>query len=99
MLWDDALLLQVLGAIEALEKAMASTALGRREKVLRLLADTEDNLDELARLCEDPSLRKIVADHFKYLEACMAHLAVAAHVIQPEPEPIPTESAAEEVGQ
>jgi len=95
---DDLMLLQLVQAVDAVAKAMAPKVLSRRERVLRLLADTEDNLDELARLCEDPSLRKIVADHFKYLEACMAHLAVAAHVIQPEPEPIPTESA-REVGQ
>jgi len=98
MLWDDALLLQLLGAVEALEKAMASTVLGRREKVLRALADVEDLLEFLAEACEDPSLRKIVAEHFKHLEASMAALAVAASVFPPEPEPIPTESA-REVGQ
>ena len=86
MLWDDALLLQVLGAIEALEKAMASTALGRREKVLRAIADVEERLEFLAQACEDPSLRQIVSARFKHLEASMAHLAVAAHVVPPEPE-------------
>jgi len=84
--FDDVMLLQLMGAIEALEKAMASTALGRKERVLRLLADVEDNLDELARLCEDPSLREIVAQYFKALEAGMAKLAVAAGMVAPEPE-------------
>jgi hypothetical protein len=56
-----------------------------RERVLGLLADTEDNLDELARLCEDPSLRAIVARYFRALEAAMAALACAAGCVPPEP--------------
>ena len=99
---DDLMLLQLVEAVEAVAKAMApkapSAPVSRKERVLRALADVEDLLDSLVEACEDPSLRKIVAEHFKHLEASMAALAVAAHVIQPEPEPIPTESAAE-VGQ
>ena len=59
-----------------------------RERVLQLLADTEDNLDELVRLCEDPSLRAIVAQYFKFLEDGMAALAYAAMAIPPEPEEV-----------
>ena len=96
---DDLMLLQLVQAVDAVAKAMAPKGpMSRREKVLRALADVEDLLEFLAEACEDPSLREIVAEHFKYLEACMAALAVAAHVIPPEPEPIPTESA-REVGQ
>ena len=95
---EDIMFLQLVEAVEAVAKAMAPKVLSRKERVLRLLADIEDNLDELTRLCQDPSLRKIVAEHFKHLEASMAALAVAASVFPPEPEPIPTESA-REVGQ
>ena len=95
---DDVMLLQLIQAVDAVAKAMAPKVMSRRERVLRLLADIEDQIGELVRLCEDPLLRKIVSDHFKHLEASMAQLAVVARVIPPEPEPIPTESA-REVGQ
>jgi len=71
-----------------LEQLARQAARLERERVLQLLADTEDNLDELVRLCEDPSLRAIVAQYFKFLEDGMAALAYAAMAIPPEPEEV-----------
>ena len=83
--------LVALGAkAEALQKASEAwqEARERREEVLRALADLEDLFGVLTLACEDPSLRQIVADHFKVLEACMAALAYAALCIPPEPEEV-----------
>jgi hypothetical protein len=66
----------------------AEKARERREEVLRALADLEDLFGVLTLACEDPSLREIVARHFKVLEACMAALAYAALCIPPEPEEV-----------
>jgi len=66
----------------------AEKARERREEVLRALADLEDLFGVLTLACEDPSLRQIVADRFKVLEACMAALAYAALCIPPEPEEV-----------
>ena len=60
----------------------------RREKVHRLLADAEQAMNELARLCEDPNLREIVAREFRVLESALAALAVAAGAVAPEPEEV-----------
>ena len=84
MLFDEAMLVQLIQATEAVAEAMRK-AQSRREEVLRALADLEDLFGVLTLACEDPSLRQIVAGRFKFLEACMAALAAAAGCVLPEP--------------
>jgi len=60
----------------------------RKAKALRLVADTETALGELAELCQDPEVRKVVARDFRALEVALAVLAVAAGVVAPEPEEV-----------
>lgn len=66
----------------------AEKARERRERVYRALAYAEDLLQFLTEACEDPSLREIVAQEFRHLEAGLAALAYAAMAIPPEPEEV-----------